>query len=69
MTHRLLTLCKVIDRRLWGSAHPLRQFPTLAHLTLSRLEEKKLSVDLLKEMKKDEIGERARPSGQRTAAG
>ncbi|XP_076004539.1 activating signal cointegrator 1 complex subunit 3 [Genypterus blacodes] len=56
MTYRLLTLCKVIDKRLWGFAHPLRQFPSLSHTVLNRLEEKKLSVDKLKEMRKDEIG-------------
>lgn len=58
MTYRLLTLCKVIDKRLWAFAHPLRQFPSLSHVILNRLEEKKLSVDKLKEMRKDEIGKR-----------
>ncbi|XP_017269735.1 activating signal cointegrator 1 complex subunit 3 isoform X2 [Kryptolebias marmoratus] len=56
MTYRLLTLCKVIDKRLWGFAHPLRQFPHLSQVVLSRLEEKNLTVDKLKEMRKDEIG-------------
>lgn len=56
MTYRLLTLCKVIDKRLWSFAHPLRQFPNLSHIVLNRLEEKKLTVDKLKEMRKDEIG-------------
>lgn len=56
MTYRLLTLCKVIDKRLWGFSHPLRQFPSLSHVVLNRLEEKKLTVDKLKEMRKDEIG-------------
>ncbi|XP_019946883.1 activating signal cointegrator 1 complex subunit 3 [Paralichthys olivaceus] len=56
MTYRLLTLCKVIDKRLWGFAHPLRQFHNLSHNVLNRLEEKKLTVDKLKEMRKDEIG-------------
>ncbi|XP_056902456.1 activating signal cointegrator 1 complex subunit 3 isoform X2 [Takifugu flavidus] len=56
MTYRLLTLCKVIDKRLWAFAHPLRQFSSLSHVILNRLEERKLSVDKLKEMKKDEIG-------------
>ncbi|XP_032413978.1 activating signal cointegrator 1 complex subunit 3 isoform X1 [Xiphophorus hellerii] len=56
MTYRLLNLCKVIDRRLWGFSHPLRQFPNLSHVILNRLEEKRLTVDKLKEMKKDEIG-------------
>lgn len=57
MTRRLLTLCKVIDKRLWDSAHPLRQFPNLSPVVLNRLEEKKLTVDKLKEMRKDDIGE------------
>uniref|UniRef100_A0A3Q2PUF9 Activating signal cointegrator 1 complex subunit 3 n=1 Tax=Fundulus heteroclitus TaxID=8078 RepID=A0A3Q2PUF9_FUNHE len=56
MTYRLLNLCKMIDKRLWGFAHPLRQFPNLSHVILNRLEEKRLTVDKLKEMKKDEIG-------------
>ena len=60
MTYRLLTLCKVIDKRLWGFAHPLRQFPALSHVVLNRLEEKKLTVDKLREMRKDEIGKNNR---------
>ncbi|XP_056289492.1 activating signal cointegrator 1 complex subunit 3 [Pseudoliparis swirei] len=56
MTYRLLTLCKMIDKRLWGFGHPLRQFHNLSHIVLNRLEEKKLTVEKLKEMEKDEIG-------------
>nr|XP_023662018.1 activating signal cointegrator 1 complex subunit 3 [Paramormyrops kingsleyae]XP_023662019.1 activating signal cointegrator 1 complex subunit 3 [Paramormyrops kingsleyae]XP_023662021.1 activating signal cointegrator 1 complex subunit 3 [Paramormyrops kingsleyae] len=56
MTYRLLTLCKVIDKRLWGWGHPLRQFPILPETVLSRLEERRLTVDKLKDMRKDEIG-------------
>lgn len=59
MTYRLLTLCKTIDKRLWAFCHPLRQFPNLSPVVLNRLEEKKLSVDKLKEMRKDEIGKRS----------
>ncbi|KAF4088062.1 hypothetical protein AMELA_G00078530 [Ameiurus melas] len=56
MTYRLLNLCKVIDKRLWGWAHPLRQFATLPPTVLSRLEDKNLTMDKLKDMRKDEIG-------------
>ncbi|XP_048008746.1 activating signal cointegrator 1 complex subunit 3 [Megalobrama amblycephala] len=56
MTYRLLNLCKVIDKRLWGWAHPLRQFSALPPSVLSRMEEKKLTVDKLRDMGKDEIG-------------
>ncbi|XP_054346267.2 activating signal cointegrator 1 complex subunit 3 isoform X4 [Pongo pygmaeus] len=56
MTYRLLNLSKVIDKRLWGWASPLRQFSILPPHILTRLEEKKLTVDKLKDMRKDEIG-------------
>ncbi|XP_045150249.1 activating signal cointegrator 1 complex subunit 3 [Echinops telfairi] len=56
MTYRLLNLSKVIDKRLWGWASPLRQFSVLPPHILTRLEEKNLSVDKLKDMRKDEIG-------------
>ncbi|KTG40097.1 hypothetical protein cypCar_00023459 [Cyprinus carpio] len=56
MTYRLLNLCKVIDKRLCGWAHPLRQFSALPSLVLSRIEERYLTVDKLRDIDKDEIG-------------
>ncbi|OCT80431.1 activating signal cointegrator 1 complex subunit 3 [Xenopus laevis] len=56
MTHRLLNLSKIIDKRLWGWASPLRQFSILPPSVLSKLEERKLTIDKLKDMRKDEIG-------------
>ncbi|XP_078504501.1 activating signal cointegrator 1 complex subunit 3 [Lissotriton helveticus] len=56
MTYRLLNLSKIIDKRLWGWASPLRQFSILPPSVLSKLEEKKLTIDKLKDMRKDEIG-------------
>ena len=32
MTGRLLQLCKIIDRRMWPFASPLRQFPKVSSL-------------------------------------
>lgn len=58
MTYKLLNLSKVIDKRLWGWASPLRQFSILPPHILTRLEEKNLSVDKLKDMRKDEIGKK-----------
>ena len=29
MASRLLTLCKVVDKRLWGYENPLKQFPMI----------------------------------------
>uniref|UniRef100_A0A452IL56 Activating signal cointegrator 1 complex subunit 3 n=1 Tax=Gopherus agassizii TaxID=38772 RepID=A0A452IL56_9SAUR len=56
MTYRLLNLSKVIDKRLWGWTNPLRQFSVLPPSVLTKLEEKNLSVDKMKDMRKDEIG-------------
>lgn len=61
VTYRLLNLCKVIDKRLWGFAHPLRQFSILPHTVLERLEKRRLTVDRLREMSKEEIGESPDP--------
>lgn len=57
MTYRLLNLCKVIDKRLWGWAHPLRQFSILSPSVLTKLEDKNLTIDKLRDMGKDEIGQ------------
>lgn len=59
MTYRLLNLSKVIDKRLWGWVSPLRQFSVLPPSVLSKLEEKNLTVDKMKDMRKDEIGEKS----------
>ncbi|XP_050172493.1 activating signal cointegrator 1 complex subunit 3 [Myiozetetes cayanensis] len=56
MTYRLLNLSKVIDKRLWGWVSPLRQFSVLPLSVLSKLEEKNLTIDKMKDMRKDEIG-------------
>uniref|UniRef100_A0A8B9PMV7 Activating signal cointegrator 1 complex subunit 3 n=1 Tax=Apteryx owenii TaxID=8824 RepID=A0A8B9PMV7_APTOW len=59
MTYRLLNLSKVIDKRLWGWVSPLRQFSVLPPSVLTKLEEKNLTVDKMKDMRKDEIGEKS----------
>lgn len=59
MTYRLLNLSKVIDKRLWGWVSPLRQFSVLPPSVLSKLEEKNLTIDKMKDMRKDEIGEKS----------
>ncbi|XP_048349860.1 activating signal cointegrator 1 complex subunit 3 [Sphaerodactylus townsendi] len=56
MTYRLLNLSKIIDKRLWGWVSPLRQFSVLPPHVLTKLEQKNLTIDKLKDMRKDEIG-------------
>lgn len=58
MTHKLLTLCKMLDRRLWDFQTPLRQLDSRA-LTpelLTKMEEKKLTPDRLRDLSSSEIG-------------
>jgi hypothetical protein len=40
MVQRILTLCKMVDRRVWGFQHPLRQFATFPVDVLAKLEAK-----------------------------
>lgn len=56
MAYRLLGLCKMLDKRQWVFENPLRQFTILKHETLVKLEERKATVDRLRDMTADEIG-------------
>jgi activating signal cointegrator complex subunit 3 len=57
LAHRLLTFCKVVDRKIWDFSHPLRQFETILKPDiLVKLEEKKLSMSRLEDMSANEIG-------------
>ena len=53
---RLLTLSKMVDKRIWGHESPLRQFPILSFESLKKIEDKKLNIDKLREMEAKEIG-------------
>ena len=58
LTAKLLRLCKCVDHRLWMFDHPLRQFSNDKHRqALDKLEEKKMTLDKLRDMSADEIGE------------
>lgn len=56
MAYRLLGLCKMLDKRLWGFENPLRQFTILNQETLVKLEDRKAVIDRLRDMTADEIG-------------
>jgi hypothetical protein len=53
----LLTLSKTIEKRLWHDDNPLRQFTTLGPEILNKLEGKKATIHILKDMRPDDIGE------------
>ena len=56
MASRLLTLCKTVDKRLWGFENPLRQFPTITEETFRKLRRCHLTLDRIKEMSARDIG-------------
>ncbi|XP_022238465.1 activating signal cointegrator 1 complex subunit 3-like [Limulus polyphemus] len=60
MAGRLLTLSKVLEHQIWQFESPLRQFGDIGPDVLSKLESKKISVDILREMDHSEIGQMIR---------
>lgn len=73
MSGRVLRVAKMMERRVWDSQHPLRQFETLSQDILYKLEDRKLSMDRLLEMDSKEIGslirnERAGPIVKRNCS-
>ncbi|EGD81008.1 ASCC3L1 protein [Salpingoeca rosetta] len=54
---RALTLCKMIDRRMWATACPLKQFPKLNPVAVQKLERKGLFWSQLTELSHTELGE------------
>ena len=58
LSSKLLTLCKCVDHRRWMFDHPLKQFSyDRLEQALTRLEEKKMTLERLRDMTADEIGE------------
>ena len=57
MAAKLLTLSKSLDHRMWSFEHPLKQFHWLSEDVLGKLEGKKATIDRLKDMTAEEIGE------------
>ena len=56
MATKLLELSKCLDHQMWGFEHPLKQFGKLSFEILSKLEEKKTTIDRLRDMTDNEIG-------------
>ena len=58
--HKALALCKMVQRRMWPSQTPLRQFDGVPADVLSRLEKKDVPWDRLYDMTPQELGELVR---------
>jgi len=64
LASKLLTLCKVVDRRIWHTQHPLRQFErAIPNDWYYRLEEKNLDLDKLVDMQPNEVSLMLRQNG------
>ncbi|MCO5583854.1 hypothetical protein L7F22_037769 [Adiantum nelumboides] len=60
LAEKALTLCKMVQRRMWRSHTPLRQFGSLKKDVLSRIEKKNLAWECYSDFSFQEIGELVR---------
>ena len=56
MTKRMLTLSKVVDKRIWQWEHPFKQLEGLSYEILMKLEKRNLTIDKMRDMDAKEIG-------------
>lgn len=54
---KALNLCKMIDKRMWASQTPLRQFRSIPEAILKKLERKDFPFERLYDLNSQEIGE------------
>eukprot|EP01027_Heterolobosea_sp_BB2_P011038 GEZU01016104.1.p1 GENE.GEZU01016104.1~~GEZU01016104.1.p1 ORF type:complete len:2151 (-),score=711.87 GEZU01016104.1:145-6597(-) len=57
LTEKLLNLCKMVDRRMWSSQSPLRQFKGIPEDIVKRIEKKDISWERFYHLSPSEIGE------------
>ena len=57
MAIRILTLCKAVEHQQWEFEHPLKQFGRLSQDVVDKLDAKKTTLDRLRDMGAEEIGE------------
>lgn len=57
LAHRTLTMCKMIQRRMWASQSPLRQFKDIAPAIIKRIEGSNIDFERLYDLNSQELGE------------
>uniref|UniRef100_A0A8C1DW38 Activating signal cointegrator 1 complex subunit 3 n=1 Tax=Cyprinus carpio carpio TaxID=630221 RepID=A0A8C1DW38_CYPCA len=57
LTDKTLNLCKMIDKRMWQSMSPLRQFRKLPEEVIKKIEKKNFPFERLYDLNHNEIGE------------
>ena len=60
VAERCLNFCKMIDRRMWSTQSPLRQFKNIPEALIKKLEKKDFTLERLYELNSQEIGELVR---------
>ncbi|XP_059610853.1 U5 small nuclear ribonucleoprotein 200 kDa helicase [Phlebotomus argentipes] len=60
LAEKSLTLCKMIDRRMWQSMSPLRQFRKMPEEIVKKIEKKNFPWERLYDLEPNEIGELVR---------
>ncbi|KAJ3264529.1 DEIH-box ATPase [Chytriomyces hyalinus] len=59
LSRKALDLCKMVEKRMWLSMNPLRQFKSLPPSTISKLERKEFSWDRYYDLNPQQLGELA----------
>uniref|UniRef100_A0A8C7QQ96 U5 small nuclear ribonucleoprotein 200 kDa helicase n=1 Tax=Oncorhynchus mykiss TaxID=8022 RepID=A0A8C7QQ96_ONCMY len=59
LTDKTMNLCKMIDKRMWQSMSPLRQFRKLPEEVIKKIEKKNFPFERLYDLNHNEIGESA----------
>jgi pre-mRNA-splicing helicase BRR2 len=57
LANKVLQLCKMVDKRMWASQTPLRQFTTLPKEILKKIEKKSIAWDRYYDLQPQDIGE------------
>ncbi|KAG7264891.1 hypothetical protein CRUP_007330 [Coryphaenoides rupestris] len=57
LTDKTMNLCKMIDKRMWQSMSPLRQFRKLPEEVIKKIEKKNFPFERLYDLNHNEIGE------------
>lgn len=60
LSERILNLCKMVDRRMWVSMSPLRQFKKLPEAIVQKIEKKEFLWERLYDLNHTELGELVR---------
>lgn len=57
LTHKTLSLCKMVQRRMWACQCLLRQFPDIPDAIITKLEKKDMDFERLYDLNSQQIGE------------